>query len=183
MKIGKRPTILLMIAAMTMTACFYRTEKETADPGPTAIVVDNETGEPIEGASAMAVWWAERSLSWFEGSFISAPMQLEYTVSDAEGRIFIPDFWKEGKNPVLSVYKCGYVCWNQLYVKGGGKRNDFDKENRVVQLKKWPEDFSFIKHYQFISFFVTRGLLQASNFYKDIYECEVDYRVKERRQE
>ena len=53
---------------------------------PTAIIVDDETGEPIEGAIALAQWIKTKFN--FEGGFTYVSKARE-TVSDKEGKIYI----------------------------------------------------------------------------------------------
>jgi hypothetical protein len=56
------------------------------DGKPTAIIVDDEAGEPIEGAIALAQW-VKYSATLFEGGVPYAAKAAE-TVSDKEGKIY-----------------------------------------------------------------------------------------------
>jgi hypothetical protein len=175
---------------------------------PTAIVVDAETGEPIEGAVAIAIW-RKRSFAdrWFEGGTWKV-VRVEEAISDREGKIFIDGFWTvwdslwtEDKDtpilwrsPHLTIYKFGYVCWDQfLLFPGirGGKRNDFDKRNRTARMAKWPngftlnnhwefEGFSFVDHEGFINS-VTMGDIHESSqmLFRKALDMESKYCIKE----
>jgi len=80
---------------------------------PTAIIVDDETGQPIEGAIALAQWVKHKS-TFFEGG-IPYAARAEEEVSDKEGKIYIKGY--RTFNPFacerhLTVYKPGYALWN-----------------------------------------------------------------------
>jgi len=176
MKIKLSITYVLVILTMLTVSCAGL----TGSPEPTAIVVDAETGEPIEGAVAMAVWW-----KGYLPIKSNKPDPIATVTSDNKGRIYIENFWDwhvfKSDYPELSVYKCGYICWNQLVVKGKGDRHDFDTKNRIVRLEKWPEKFSFIEHERFISSFVCHHTLGHGHLLvKTNYDCEVQKLVEER---
>jgi hypothetical protein len=152
--------ILLTVNLIAIfTISFPCLGKDKSSEEPTAIVVDADTGQPVEGAVAIAIWRkAGDNCAAFEGG-CSVLANVEEVVSDNEGRIYIKDFWKwhwsDYDKPWLTVYKFGYVCWSQGMIYYGGnknqKRTDFDKENRIVKLQVRPKEFSFIDHYLFIS--------------------------------
>lgn len=129
-------------------------------PKPTAIVIDADTEEPIEGAVAIAIWrkHSTKEAAWFEGGKM-VPVRIEEVLSDAQGRIYIDVFWGwylfENRYPRLTIYKQGYICWDQklIHIPGHSseQREDFDKKNRIARLKKWPENFSFVRHSHFVS--------------------------------
>lgn len=139
---------------------------DKAPEGPAAIVIDDGTGKPIEGAVAIAIWRGKKKNCTIVGSLEGACwgfLRAEETISDKEGKINIPDFWKTtidpGKrgsatSPRLTVYKFGYVCWDQKMIfhpsSSWEDRKDFNRDNRIVRLKKWPEDMKFRSHSSFI---------------------------------
>ena len=154
---------------------------------PTAIVVDADTGEPIEGAVAIAIWRKDLgNYSWFEGG-VEEPVRIEEVLSDKDGKIYIDDFlgwhFAKGHYPRLTVYKFGYVCWDQKKIfNTPGYRNDFDNEHRVVRMKKWPEGFSFNKHESFVSAVTGYGDLHDARkkIFPEAFQKETSYRVQER---
>ncbi len=172
----------MLFAALTLS-CAGGFGKAKA-PEPAAIVVDAETGEPIEGAVAMAVWWGARAGGAFEGGGgIPFPKRIEEAVSDKKGRIYIDDFrdWHffGFHYPHLSVYKCGYLCWNQHRIYRNetkdGYRNDFDTKNKIVRLEKWLENFSYVSHRHFIDFEVAFNNLSRDKteiFWRMWEDCE-----------
>jgi hypothetical protein len=163
---------------------------------PTAIVIDDETDKPIEGAVALCIWRKSDSWnwSWFEGG-MEVPRKIVETVSDKEGRIYISGYWNwhmfKERYPRLDVYKPGYICWDQsgVYISEtkGERRTDFNKSNRIIRLKKRPEDFSFISHSSFINSCTSGNYNMAKDelFYKAIEteypfeQAEYDKRVEQ----
>jgi len=136
----KKINLLLMILLMflPLAAC---TEQE--DTGPTAIVIDAETGRPIEGAVALAQWYYVSFLGLGLGSTLGLEKAAE-TFSDGKGHVYIDYFWKsKGFNwrnnpkPRLTIYKPGYVLWDSKEICPFGKRTDFDEKNKTVKLLKF----------------------------------------------
>ncbi len=134
---------------------------------PTAVVVDADTNEPIEGAVAIAIWRKGSSdRTWFEGASEKAT-RIEEAVSDKEGKIHIDDFWDfqllPTWKPHLTIYKPGYVCWDQEYIfPSWDERSDFDKEHRVVKMEKWKEGYSYVDHDTFIGSCTRNEYYEAS---------------------
>jgi hypothetical protein len=156
--------ILSIIIILLIPASIFAMDRPPE--GPTAIVVDDETGKPIEGAVALAIWRGYKDDCTFvqgiEGGCWGFK-KAEEVLSDKEGNINIKDFWKTTKgpgkwgsayDPRLTVYKFGYVCWDQKEIFEAewkwGIRTDFDKQHRIVRLKKWPVEFSTEEHSSFI---------------------------------
>ncbi|HQJ09476.1 MAG TPA: hypothetical protein PLF54_10780, partial [Deltaproteobacteria bacterium] len=135
---------LMCLFSSTGSECFSLRD----NPSPAATVIDDETGRPIEGAVALAVWRKHSSTAraWWEGG-TDVVVRIEEVVSDKDGNIFIEDFWSwhlfENNEPHLTIYKFGYVCWDQgqIYIDAlnASKRIDFGEKNRTVRMKKWPE--------------------------------------------
>jgi hypothetical protein len=114
--------------------------------GPTAIIVDDETGEPIEGAIALAQW-VKYKPTFLEGGIPYAAKARE-TVSDKDGKIYIKGYWTW--NPFacerhLTVYKPGYALWNSEK----GAINNYEPKNlsstynlvRLVKFEKAAEEW------------------------------------------
>ncbi len=157
---------------------------------PTVIVVDAKTGAPIEGAVAIAIWrkLSTEERAWFEGG-TEVPTRIEEAVSDAQGRIYIDDFWEwhfsKSRYPRLTIYKPRYICWDQKLIHMPGhkseQRKDFDKKHRIARLKRWPENFSFVRHYRFVNS-VTSGDAHDAPQQKFVgaFDYERKFRIDER---
>jgi hypothetical protein len=137
-----RTTTRLLFAALLLTA-FLSPGTASAFGSPTAIIVDDETGEPIEGAIALAQWmkysWLKR---WGEGGTYYLTKAKE-TVSDKEGKTYIKGYWNDfsfsGK-PHLTVYKPGYALWNsekEISPLLKAPPKNFISNNNVVRLVKF----------------------------------------------
>lgn len=187
----KRKILILFFLIFTMltVSCANRFGTDNSEPEPTAVIIDAETGEPVEGAVALAVWWGSMAIGGVGGGGGGLPVarEVKETVSDSKGRIYIDDFWDwhvfESDYPHLSVYKCGYSCWNRYRKFGGGKRYDFDEKNKIVRLEKWPNNFSALDHLWFINSRITQHgqFGHVGIFFNAWDECENKLRIKERR--
>jgi hypothetical protein len=156
---------------------------------PTAVVVDADTGKPIEGAVAIAIWreHTTKETAWFEGGKM-VPVRIEEVISDKDGKIYIEGFWGwfvfENRYPRLNVYKPGYILWDQqsIYIDEhkSEKRTDFGKENNIVQLKKRPEEFSFEGHRRFMDWCTYGDISEApKKLFRKAFDYERPYQIKE----
>ena len=110
---------------------------------PTAIIVDNDTGQPIEGAAAVAQWighsWTKRA--WWEGG-TDYLIKAKESFSDKDGKVTIDGFWGTNiisQKPRLTVYKPGYVVWDSkvIFLFGERKPEDFNENQRIIKLLKF----------------------------------------------
>jgi hypothetical protein len=156
---------------------------------PTVIVVDAETGAPIEGAVAIAIWRKHSSTkrAWWEGGTMVV-VRVDEAVSDEQGRIYIDGFWdwhlSKGRYPRLTIYKPEYICWDQKNIHIPGhkdeQRTDFDKKHRIARLKKWPDNFSFIRHRRFVNSVTSDDAHDAP---QQLFLNVIDYETKHYREE
>jgi hypothetical protein len=157
---------------------------------PTATVIDDETGKPIEGAVAISIWRkAVYTWTFWISGVNEVPSKIEESVSDKNGNIFIPGYWNwhlfEYKYPRLDVYKFGYICWDQyaIFIYNGKNelRKDFDKKHRIIRLKKWPEGFSYETHYSFVSGVTSDESYRADKkLFLNEFKKESPYQIKEK---
>jgi len=122
---------------------------------PTAIIVDDETGEPIEGAIALAQWIKTKFN--FEGGFTYVSKARE-TVSDKEGKIYIKTYWMWipfTGDTTLTVYKPGYALWHseeEAVSRMVYQPKDFSRSKNVVRLVKFEKaaaEWKEIAHSEF----------------------------------
>ena len=150
----QRLTRILMVALLL--AAVLPPGTASAFFGATAIIVDDETGEPIEGAIALAQW-VKYKPTFLEGGIPYAAKAKE-TVSDKNGKIYISGYWTS--NPFasdrhLTVYKPGYALWNSekyiIPVKNPPSKgfNRFTKVVRLVKFEKAAEEWEKIAHTEF----------------------------------
>jgi hypothetical protein len=178
--------IFLQLVIMPFSVC----NAADSSKKPTATIVDDETGNPIEGAVAIAIWRKHSMTAgaWFEGG-AEVPSRIVETVSDKDGNIYVPDFWNWHMSwrryPRLTVYKPGgYLCWDQKYIYISAfkweERKDFSKESNIIRMKKWPKDIKFSSHDIFIDTCTSNDYRDAENklFLKAI-EYETPFCIKE----
>lgn len=137
-------------------------------------VVDAETGQPIAGAVALCVWIEAR---WGIETTHHV-VAVSESISDEQGRIKAGGTWRMFLDPPeLTVYKRGYVAWNNLvHFPDYLKRRDFSWRNGfVAKMEKWKDGYSFNQHESFIS---NHAQSQTNNFMK-AYEWETDLQVIE----
>jgi len=160
----------------------------SGNPIPTVTVVDTETGEPIEGAVAIAIWRKHSIIerAWWEGGTMVV-VKIEEAVSDKDGNIYIDGFWgwyiSGNRYPRLTIYKPGYICWDQNNLYEGGLRTDFDKDHRIARMEKWPEGFSFNRHSSFVSAVTFNDHTDApKQLFNKAFRYETSYWLKEYRE-
>jgi len=149
--------------------------------GATATIVDDETGEPIEGAIALAQW-VKYKATLFEGGIPYAAKAKE-TVSEKEGKIYIRGYWTW--NPFacerhLTVYKPGYALWNSkkdiIPVKDPPPKgfHRFKKVVRLVKFEKAAEEWKKIGYSEFEKKYPRKV---QSSFLDKCFESGIDTNV------
>ena len=136
----KRYILLLMMAFLLLLGC---------NEEITGIVVDAETGQPIEGAVVLVEWTKTSGI----GLRATESYKVFEALTDAEGKVKIEGMTDLFVNdPHVSVYRKGYVLWNNEYIfPGWGKRTDFNWENNYFfKLSKFKPEYKFHDHLLFI---------------------------------
>jgi hypothetical protein len=179
-------SLLILFMLLSVNSCAAM----SGHPQPTAIVIDADTGQPIEGAVAIAIWRKHSATerAWWEGGTMVV-VRVEEAVSDAQGRIYIDGFWGswylfENRYPRLTIYKPEYICWDQknIFIPGqsGKRRTDFNSKKRIAKLKKWPENFSFNRHSSFVSTVTMGDAHEASQKkFVNAFDYERKFRIDE----
>lgn len=117
----------------------------------TGIVVDAETGQPIEGAVILVEW---TEVAGLPGMTHTESHKVVEVVTDKEGKASIEGVLSPFVDaPDVTVYKKGYVAWNNHYIfPDWKKRTDFQWENNYVfKLEKFKPEYSYVEHTGFIS--------------------------------
>jgi hypothetical protein len=144
----------------------YLHYQETYDTGTrSGIVIDAETGKPIEGAVVDFVWLASDFLSMTESSRGYPVAEFEI-LTDKEGKYYIPNQQTRIKSMVTEsltkesvlIFKNGYAAYETYndYDKMFG-RNAFVNEKQVynnidnnVLLYSWKDNWSHSKHIEWL---------------------------------
>jgi len=137
----KKVTAVLMLLCLVLPAAAMCQEQRK----PTAVIVDAETGLPLEGAVALAQWhrWSGTERAWWEGGTWKLK-KAEEAFADRDGAIYIDAFWGTyifSRKPRLTVYKPGYVLWDSKEVLPDyAERKDFHEDNRVIRLLRFESE-------------------------------------------
>ncbi len=113
-------------------------------------VVDAQTGKPIAGAVVLGVWTKIAGLPGLNYHKLVGVREVE---TDAEGRFVLeaamrfPGEDDEG----VTVYKFGYVAWNNLFVFPTSARRKDTSVPAMIGLEPFPPGQSHQRHMFFIN--------------------------------
>jgi hypothetical protein len=123
----------------------------------TSQVLEAQTGQPLSGAVVLGVWTTKG-----EGIFgAHAPTKLvgvREAETDAQGRFTLerPSGVFSEEDESITVYKFGYVAWNNLFLWPTSKRREDSQIPAQIRLDTFPEGGDRRRHIGFISG-ATRG--------------------------
>jgi hypothetical protein len=144
----KRPIAIgyltVILTALVIVSLFF------TYPGIKGRVVDAETREPIEGAVVMAFWTKAGGAI---GLTYTTVYRFEEAVTDDEGMFELAGVYNPFVDvPSLSIYKKGYVCWNNEYIFPGRlQRLDFKwRSDQEYALQEISGRYDVEKHVSFI---------------------------------
>lgn len=135
-------TLFLLFIFITTSSCY-------ADM--TGTVVDVETGEPIASAVVLVEWTKTKGVP---GMTHTESYKVVEKVTDNEGKFTVSGVLNPFvSRPDITVYKRGYVAWNNKFIfPDYRKREDFKwQRGYVFKMERFKEEYSFIKHQSFIS--------------------------------
>jgi len=134
--------LIVMIAVLSLVSgCYF---------GITGRVIDAETQQPIEGAVVLVEWTKTKGVP---GMAHTESAKVIEVVSDKDGKITISgDFDPMVNSPSVTVYKKGYVAWNNEYIfPDYKKRTDFKwGDGYVFRLERFKNSYSYINHDSFV---------------------------------
>jgi len=146
----------------------------------TGIVVDAETGQPIEGAVILVEWTKAKGLP---GMTYTESYKVVEVITNKEGKASIEGVLSPFVDaPHITVYKKGYVAWNHHYIfPKWEKRTDFKwSNNYVFKLDRFKPEYSYNKHLSFIRNSISSfSEGNKKQLMKNAYEWEVDKAIQE----
>ena len=164
--------ILAVLFTFVSTGCYA---------SMTGTVVDSETGKPIEGAVVLVEWTMEKGLP---GLSNTEPYKVIEVITDKEGKFEVSGVLNPLVDPPdITVYKKGYVAWNNKFIfPGYKKRKDFKWQNKYIfKLEQFKSEYSYVKHSSFISDAIhSWSASEKKDIFKKAYEWEEDEAFKER---
>jgi len=133
--------VLIISAVLVAGSCYAEI---------TGIVVDAETGQPVEGAVMLVEWTKTKGLP---GLTHTKPYKVFESVSGKNGTFT----FKKVLNPLLSpprmtIYKKGYAAWNNEYIFPGWiKRDNFKlADGMIIKLEHFKKEYSRDDHVSFL---------------------------------
>jgi len=135
--------VLIISAVLVAGSCYAEI---------TGIVVDAETGQPVEGAIVFVEWTKTKGLPGLTSTRVYKIVEVE---TDKEGKFSISGTLSPFVDPpMVVIYKRGYVAWrNDFIFPGWKKRTDFKyQSDMVIKLEKFREEFSHKEHLDFIEY-------------------------------
>lgn len=167
-----RLILIVLCFLMMSTGC---------DETITGRVVDAQTGQPIEGAVILVEWTKTGGLP---GMTHTKSYKVVEVVTDREGKATIEGVTSlSASSPRVTVYKKGYVAWNNLHIfPDYERRTDFKwKNNYVFKLEKFRPEYGYVEHTGFIGFAISSNIamnLKQKMF--DAYKWEHEKSSEER---
>jgi len=147
----------------------------------TGIVVDAETGQPIEGAVILVEWTKAKGLP---GMTYTESYKVVEVITDKEGKASIEGVLSPFVDaPHITVYKKGYVAWNHHYIfPKWEKRTDFKwSNNYVFKLDRFKPEYSYDKHTDFIGSAILSNIaMEKKRIMFNAYEWEGHKAFEER---
>ena len=147
MKCNLLLSVLLLAAVVMLPACasppFYSAKDIRGQ------IVDDDTGQPLEGVIIVAQWELKQSVLGYSGHK-GMTVNIIEVVTDANGNYVIPGWgprprlpfnYLDNHDPVLSIFKSGYFP-QELYNRLQNEENTnhsvrtSDWDGKVIRLKK-----------------------------------------------
>lgn len=149
--------------------------------GITGIVVDSETGKPIEGAVVLVEWTKTHGI----GEHWTESYKVATAVTDKDGKFKLPGCYSPTVNePNVTIYKKGYVAWSSRWIfPSWENRKDYEwRSGDVYKLERFKDTYSYVDHDGFISRSIndTIGWENKKLFMKTYYDSEERLIIRER---
>ncbi len=152
----------------------------SAYPDMTGTVIDAETGKPTEGAVVLVEWTKPKGI----GLTNTESYKVQEIITDKDGKFAVSGVSTPFVNaPDLTVYKKGYVCWNNKYIfPDYRQRSDFRWDTIfTVKLVKFSEKYLYNDHVTFIKNSIRPSLNhEAKKIMYSAFAWETDMARKER---
>jgi hypothetical protein len=153
--------LLIVIIMCFVSSCGYKSISGK--------VIDAETDQPVEGAVVLVEWTKTKGL----GLTHTEVYKVDEKLTDKEGKVTIDDVSDIFVDPPgVTVYKKGYVAWNNEHIFPSlKKRTDFKwKNGYVFKLERFKPEYSYVEHDSFVSSAIHGGSgSERKKLFKKIY--------------
>ena len=111
-------------------------------------VIDAETGQPIEGAVVLVEWTRKCGI----GDYRTDSVRVVETATNKEGMFRVPPgLTPFAEPPHLTIYKKGYVAWNNGFIFPDYKHRKQNVEiYGHIRLENFKETYSYDQHVSFL---------------------------------
>ena len=147
----------------------------------TAMVIDADTGKPIEGAVVLVEWTKTHGI----GDHWTESYKVASAYSNESGKFSLPGCYGLFVDaPTLTIYKKGYVAWSSSWIFPRYKnRTDYNWGNSIIKLEHFKDEYSHDDHTSFVSLSIHSSLAKNYELKKIVYheiEWEQDLAFHER---
>lgn len=159
--------VLIIILLITTQGCSANSS------GISGTVIDAEAGKPIEGAVVLVEWTKTKGF----GLTHTESYKVVEVLTDKDGKFKVPGVSALFAEPHLTIYKKGYVAWNDEYIfPGYKKRGDFKwQKGYVFQMDKFKEGYSRDKHVSFVRSVINSTIgYENKKMMRDAFDWETD---------
>jgi len=118
-------------------------------------VLDAQTGQPVSGAVVLGVWTKRVGYPGLASGQLVAVKEVEV---DAQGRFELERPETSYREESITVYKFGYVAWNNEEVFPSGKHRPDIHVPAQILLEFFSADWSHQEHIHFIRRVTNSGL-------------------------
>lgn len=153
-----KQTFLVIVLIFLTNGCYG---------GIIGTVVDVETGQPIEGAVVLVEWTKTKGLP---GLTTTKPYKVFESVSEKNGTFTLKKVLNPLVNPPrITIYKKGYVAWNNEYIfPGWVKRDNFKlADGMIIKLEHFKREYSRTDHVSFL-----QGITHWGKIINEAYRWE-----------
>lgn len=165
-KLASLSVVVLLVTVFLML-------RPSSYPPITGTVVDAVTGQPIEGAVVLVEWTKTHGI----GEHWTESFKVEEAVTNKEGKFTVAGLDARSVNPPnLTIYKKGYVAWNNEYIfPGYKKREDFSwRSGYVFRLEHFKPEYLHSDHISFIHRSIRLGLGRKKIIGEAVYWEELE---------
>lgn len=143
----RKRLLIIVLMMLLLTGCYWPIS---------GIVVDAETGKPIEGAVVLVEWTKTHGI----GEHWTESYKVAETLTDKDGKFTLPGCFSPFVNePDVTIYKKGYVAWSSRWIfPSNEKRTDFKWGNSMFRLEHFKPEYTHIDHTSFIDLSINIGL-------------------------
>ena len=136
--------LVILVLCICCSGCLY--------PGIKGTVIDGVTGQPIEGALAVAQWTKKHGLWGMQYNDLYKSIE---TLSNKEGMFSLSGVYDPFvEPPIMIIYKEGYAPWrNDMVFPGGHLTKDNEWKHGVTyKLGVFTSNYTYEQLYQFMDY-------------------------------